>query len=159
MKKIMFTMAVALMMTGAVFAQSSNKQGEKPTQEQMAQRMTERMVSAYGLSDAQKTKLLALNKKYAGKFPMGGQRGGRRNGQGKNGNAETGVKTDAQTGATRQAMSQEERTKRRQEMQANREAYTKELKAIFTDAQYQKYTENEKNRRQQRREGSSTNKE
>ena len=44
-------------------------------------------------------------------------------------------------------------------MQANREAYTKELKAIFTDAQYQKYTENEKNRRQQRRERSSVNKE
>ena len=125
----MFTMAVALMMTGAVFAQSSNKQGEKPTQEQMAQ------------------------------LPMGGQRGGRRNGQGRNGNAGTSVKTDTQTGATRQAMSQEERTKRRQEMQANREAYTKELKAIFTDAQYQKYTENEKNRRQQRREGSSVNKE
>jgi hypothetical protein len=33
-------------------------------------------------------------------------------------------------------------------MKTNREAYNKELKAIFTDAQYQKYTENEKARMQ-----------
>lgn len=145
------TMAMALMVSVAVSAQSntkqsSNKQGERPSQEQMAQRMTEQMVSIYGLTDAQKAKVLALNKKYAGKLPMGGQRGGQRNGQSRNGNA----KTDAQTGATQQAPSSEERAKRRQEMQANREAYQKELKAILTNSQYQKYTENEKNRMQRR---------
>lgn len=142
------TMAVALMVSVAVSAQSStkqssNKQGERPSQEQMAQRMTEQMVSTYGLTDAQKAKVLELNKKYAGKLPMRGQRGGQRHGQGRNGN----VKTDAQTGATQQAPSSEERAKRRQEMQANREAYQKELKAIFTDSQYQKYTENRMQRR------------
>ncbi len=139
MKKIMMTLAVALMLSGAVFAQRSNKNGERPTQEQIAQRMTERMASTYGLTDAQKTKVLALNKKYAGKLPMGGFRGGR----GARGSQQT-----AQTGATQQAPSSEEQQKRRQEMKANREAYQKELKAIFTDAQYQKYTENEKNRKQ-----------
>ena len=143
MKKIMMTLAVALMLSGAAFAQRSNKNGERPTQEQIAQRMTERMASTYGLTDAQKTKVLALNKKYAGKLPMGGFRGGR----GARGSQQT-AKTDAQTGATQQAPSSEERAKRRQETKANREAYQKELKAIFTDAQYQKYTENEKNRKQ-----------
>lgn len=152
MKKIMMTLAVALMMSGAAFAQSDNqsccnaqsgnKQGQRPSQEQMAQRMTEQMVSTYGLTDAQKTKLLALNKKYAGKVPMGGPRGGRGPKPGSN----NGTKVDGQTGATYQAPSSEEMTKRRQEMKANREAYNKELKAIFTDVQYQKYTENEKAR-------------
>lgn len=146
MKKIMMTLAVALMLSGAAFAQRSNKNGERPTQEQIAQRMTERMASTYGLTDAQKTKVLALNKKYAGKLPMGGFRGFR-GGRGARGSQQT-AKTDAQTGATQQAPSSEERAKRRQEMKANREAYQKELKAIFTDAQYQKYTENEKNRMQ-----------
>lgn len=143
MKKIMMTLAVALMLSGAAFAQRSNKNGERPTQEQIAQRMTERMASTYGLTDAQKTKVLALNKKYAGKLPMGGFRGFR----GARGSQQT-AKTDAQTGATQQAPSSEEQQKRRQEMKANREAYQKELKSIFTDAQYQKYTENEKNRKQ-----------
>jgi hypothetical protein len=153
MKKIMMTMAVALMMSGAAFAQSDNlqsgnKQGQRPTEEQMAQRMTEQMVSTYGLTDAQKTKVLALNKKYAGKIPMGGPRGGKGPGRGPKHGSNASTKVDAQTGATQQAPSSEERTKRRQEMKTNREAYNKELKAIFTDAQYQKYTENEKNRKQ-----------
>lgn len=151
MKKIMMTMAVALMMSAAAFAQSDNqqsgnKQGQRPTQEQMAQRMTERMVSTYGLTDAQKTKLLALNKKYAGKIPMGGPRGGKGPGKGPKPGSNTNAKIDGQTGATQQAPSSEEMEKRRQEMKANREAYNKELKAIFTDVQYQKYTENEKAR-------------
>lgn len=151
MKKIMMTMAVALMMSGAAFAQSDNqqsgnKQGQRPTQEQMAQRMTERMVSTYGLTDAQKTKLLALNKKYAGKIPMGGPRSGKGHGPGMG--QKSGAKVDGQTGATQQVPSSEERTKRRQEMKTNREAYNKELKAIFTDSQYKKYTENEQSREQ-----------
>ena len=156
-------MAVALMVSVAVSAlsstkQNSNKQGERPSHEQMAQRMTEQMVSTYGLTDTQKAKVLALNKKYAGKIPMGGQRDGQRNGQGRNGSTKTGARTDARTGATQQAGSSEEWAKRRQEMQANREAYQKELKEIFTDSQYQKYTENEKSRMQQRG-ARSTNKE
>ena len=150
------TLAVALMMSGAAFAQSDNqsccnaqsgnKQGQRPSQEQMAQRMTERMVSTYGLTDAQKTKLLALNKKYAGKIPMGGPRGGKGHGPGMG--QKSGAKVDGQTGATQQVPSSEERTKRRQEMKTNREAYNKELKAIFTDSQYKKYTENEQSREQ-----------
>jgi hypothetical protein len=158
MKKIMMTMAVALMMSAAAFAQSDNqsccnaqsgnKQGQRPSQEQMAQRMTEQMVSTYGLTDAQKTKLLALNKKYAGKVPLGGPRGGKGPGRGPKPGSNNGTKVDGQTGATYQAPPSEEMTKRRQEMKTNREAYNKELKAIFTDAQYQKYTENEKARMQ-----------
>lgn len=177
MKKIMMTMAVALMMSGTAFAQSDNqqccnsqsdnqqccnaqscnKQGQRPTQEQMAQHMTEQMVSTYGLSDAQKTKVLALNKKYAGKIPMGGPRGGKGPGRGQGKGTKSSAKVDGQTGATQQAPSSEEMTKRRQEMKTNREAYNKELKAILTDAQYKKYTENE-NSREQRHQTRATSK-
>ena len=149
MKKIMMTLAVALMMSGAAFAQSDNKQqGQRPSGEQMAQRMTEQMVSTYGLTDAQKTKLLALNKKYAGKIPMGGPRGGKGPGKGPKPGSNTNAKIDGQTGATQQAPSSEEMTKRRKEMQTNREAYNKELKKILSDSQYKKYTENEQSRMQ-----------
>lgn len=101
-----------------------------------------------GAKRFQKTKLLALNKKYAGKIPMGGPRGGKGPGKGPKPGSNTNAKVDGQTGATQQVPSSEERTKRRQEMKANREAYNKELKAIFTDVQYQKYTENEQSREQ-----------
>lgn len=165
MKKIMLTltktmmMAVALMVSVAASAQSNDKQcceqqghekNGRPTQEQMAQRMTERMVSTYGLTDAQKAKVLELNKKYASKFAMGGPRGGKKNSKGECCDGKAGVKKCEQACEAQQAPSSEERAKRHQEMQANREAYRKELKAILTDEQYQKYTENEKNRMQQR---------
>ena len=147
------TLAVALMMSGAAFAQSDNqqdgnKQGQRPTEEQMAQRMTEQMVSTYGLTDAQKTKVLALNKKYAGKIPLGGPRGGKGPGKGPRPGSSTGAKVDGQTGATQQAPSSEEMAKRRKEMQTNQASYKKELKAILSEAQYKKYTENENSREQ-----------
>lgn len=165
MKKIMLTltktmmMAVALMVSVAASAQSNDKQcceqqghekNGRPTQEQMAQRMTERMVSTYGLTDAQKAKVLELNKKYASKFAMGGPRGGKKNSKGECCDGKAGVKKCEQACEAQQAPSSEVRAKRHQEMQANREAYRRELKAILTDEQYQKYTENEKNRMQQR---------
>lgn len=135
MKAKIWALAAMLMISASTFAQGENRERKAPpTKEEMAQRMTNRMVSQYGLDDTQKTALLKLNQEWAGKMPQG-FRGGRPN--------------RAQGDSARtQRPSREEMEKRGAEMRANREAYNAELKKILTDKQYKKYTDDQKNRRQ-----------
>lgn len=153
MKKIFFAFALvsAMLLTMATptFAQDDVQQRRRPDPAQMAERMTEQMVSRYGLDDTQKASLLALNKEYAGKMPM---MGGRPGGPGMRGPRGGGpgmrpdsTKTDMQQ---RQRPSKEEMEKMRKEMDANREAYNAGVKKIMTDDQYKKYTEDQANMRQ-----------
>lgn len=142
MKKMILTMAVALMISGSVFAQSENaKRQTPPSKEQIAERMTEGMVKHYGLNDTQKTALLKLNKEYAEKMPMrmgrpGGPRGQRPSGE--------GFRPDSTQ--QRQRPSKEEMDKRMEEMKKVRDAYDSELKKILTDDQYKQYQTDQKNR-------------
>lgn len=148
MKNFILVAAIAFAMSASASAQSNNKGQQKKllTSTEMIQRHTDRQVKEYGLDDNQAKKLLELNTKYGDKLPGMG-RPPRRNGPRRNGAA---AQVDGTTGATAQHPqpnkdgNTENREKRRKEMQANREAYNKELKNIMTDAQYEKYTENEK---------------
>lgn len=138
MKKILMTLVAAMMMASTAFAQEDNTvRGTKPSTDEMAQRMTEKMVQKYGLNDTQKAKLLELNKNFASKMPrLGFHRGGPRHGR--NGEAGDSIRKNRP--------SSEQMTARRQEMQQTREEYNTQLKGIMTDEQYSKYTADEKNR-------------
>lgn len=146
------TMVMALVMTGAAFAQQDNGNGNgqrrRPNTEQMAQQMTEQMVNRYGLDDTQKASLLELNKKYAGKMPMmGGPRGGRPGGRpGMRGGQPGGPRPDS-TMTQRQRPSKEEMEKRMKEMQATQQAYNAEVQKIMTKKQYKQFTEDQEKMR------------
>ena len=155
MKKMMMTMVATLMLTATVQAQDNNGQRppRKMDKQEMAKMRTERMTQDLSLTADQQAKLLDLNTKYADKLPMRGPRGPRGEHQG---GPRPEKKVDGQTGATPQPGQMEKRERpnreqmeaRRKEMQANREAYNGELKAILTPEQYEKYEAAEKQRMQ-----------
>lgn len=73
MKKIMMTMAAALIMTSAAMAQNENKDNTtKLSRTERIQKRTDATVKRYNLNEEQAKKLLELNTKYDGK--MGSQR-------------------------------------------------------------------------------------
>lgn len=148
MKKVILLFAIMLTVSAACNAQESESKRKMPSPEQMAQRMTDRMASQYGLNDSQKTALLELNKKYGATMPRPHRGGPRGRGAGQ---------TDGQTGASQQVArpSKEEMSKRREEMNKNMETYNSEIKKIFTDEQYKKYTSDQQNRRQKGQRGGS----
>ncbi len=131
MKKILMTMVALLSMT-VVMAQDSDKKERRAPKQMTAEQMTERMTKDLTLNDDQKTKVLALNKKY--KDVLGGQRmGGPR-----------GKRPDANTGATegqrpeRPQMTDEQKAQMKKNME-QRKAYDNELKSILSADQYKKY--------------------
>jgi len=136
MKKIALTMIALLTMTVAVA--QDNENGERKAPRQMTpEMMTERMAKDLSLTDAQKTKVLALNKEYQEIFK--GPRMGRPR--------PPKPQADAETAATQQQRPQRpERPQltdeQKAQMKANmekRDGYNKKLKEILTDEQYQKY--------------------
>lgn len=145
MKKIALTMMALLTMMTAVAQKDDNnarKAPKKPTAEEMTNRMTEQL----GLTDKQKSKVLALNKEYAD--VLGGPGMGR---------PHMGPRPDGNTGATEQAPEKKERPqmtdaqkkerpqltdaqkKEMEQKMAKRKEYDGKLKKILTDEQMQKY--------------------
>lgn len=154
MKRVVFTMMAALMISASAAAQGNENGGKHPRfdRAEMVKHQTERMVKEYGLSEAQGEKLLALNEKYAGKIRMGGF-GGPRVGQD---GERPERRIDGQSGASpqqnqsqtekRERPTREQMEARMKEVQANREAYRAELREIMSDEQYSLYELNEKKR-------------
>ena len=151
MKKVILTMVALLSMT-AMQAQTSDNNERKAPKKPTPEEMTNRMVKDLGLTDAQKDKVLKLNKQYEDVLGMPAMRGPRP--QKPEGMGEGGDKPDAQTGATPQRPERPEgfggqRPQRpelteaqRAEMQkrhAQREEYNTKLKDILTDDQYKSY--------------------
>lgn len=69
MKKIMMTMAAALIMTSAAMAQNENKDNTtKLSRTERIQKRTDATVKRYNLNEEQAKKLLELNTKYDGKM-------------------------------------------------------------------------------------------
>ena len=120
MKKMMFTLAAALMMSAAAFAQG-NGGGQRPQmdRDQMIKMRTDRTVERYKLNEEQAKQLLELNTKYADTQAFGSRRGGGRMGGGRRGGKQ-----------------REESTK----------AYNAELEKILTPEQYKQYQEDQQNR-------------
>lgn len=147
MKKMLFTMAAAFMMSAAAFAQG-NGGGQRPQmdREQMIKMRTDRTVEQYKLNEEQAKQLLELNTKYADTMMMG--LGGRGRGQG-------GPRMRGQGGGFGQGGGQmpeltPEQQAQRDEMRKQREestkAYNAELEKILTPEQYKQYQEDQQNR-------------
>ncbi len=135
MKKFLMTMVALLSMT-VVMAQDSDKKERKAPKQMTAEQMTERMTKDLTLNDAQKTKVLALNKKYKDVIGGPGMKGPR------------GTRPDANTGATegqqeRPQMTDAQKTEMKKNME-QRKAYEKELKSILSADQYKKYESSQK---------------
>ena len=101
----------------------------------MIQERTDRMAEKYGLDEAQKAKLLELNKTYSLRI-------GRPEGR--------------QHERMRQKPALDEKKKlefeaRMKEMQARREAYEEALKGILTEDQYKAYQKDQEHRKGRRR--------
>lgn len=154
MKKYMFTMIAALLMSSAAFAQNDKKEckcGDQKDKKEMVQHRTDKMVKKYALDEKQAAQLLELNTKYAGKMEPRGHRphpGGK-------GGKKVEKKTDAETGATAQQpqerkrpeITEEQKAKfeaMRKEAEATRKAYDAELEKILTADQFQQYQADQK---------------
>lgn len=154
MKKILMTMVALLTMTAAVAQQSDNKAERKAPKKPTPQEMTDRMASDLKLTDAQKAKVLSLNKEYEGVLGGPGMRGQRpdkgdfKKGDKKKGEFKKGdKKTDANTEATAQQGKRDGKRPeltdaQKQEMKqhmAKRQEYEGKLKEILSDDQYKSY--------------------
>lgn len=156
MKKLMLTLAAAMMVFTAATAQKMDKA-------EMAKKHTEAMAKKYNLTEKQQKKLLELNKKYAdqpGVFGMPPQ-GGPKQGQGNFGNNRKDQqrppkgdwnkdndrqKVDGQTGATNQQRPKMDDS-RRQEMEKAQKAYKNKLKSILSSDQMKQYENDQNSRR------------
>ena len=168
MKKVLFSMAAAILMCTSASAQTDNAKVDNAPQErpqvdqtEMIKERTENTAKQYGLTEEQTKQLLELNTKYADKMPMGfGRRGGGRRGGprpgfggGPQGGPQGGFGGGPQGGfggGQMPQMSEEQRAQmqeRMKQMQENMEAYDAELEKIFTPEQFKAYKEDqEKNR-------------
>lgn len=155
MKKTLFVIAAALLLSICAFAQENRRQGfERPDEATMLKMRTDRMARELGLDEAQTAKLLELNQKYPNTMmgPRMGEQG--RPGMGRppregmndqNATEENAPKKDRKARKAEEKKAQEAQIK---EMEAAMEAYENELKGILTEDQYKTYQEN-KNRRMQ----------
>ncbi len=145
MKKIVLTMVALLSMT-VMQAQNNEKceckkemKERKAPKQMTAEERTDMMAKQLSLTDAQKTKVLALNKEYQDvlKGPeMGGPRPQK-------------PEADAETGATEQQRPErpeltDEQKAEMKQMKAKHEEYDKKLKKILNDDQYKKYEKMQK---------------
>ena len=143
MKRIMMALVAAIAIGTTAVAQTDQPLRDKPDKAEMAKHRTEQMVEKYGLDDAQQSKLLALNTKYADN--MGPMMGGRRH-QGPR--PEGGMRQGGDQHRMPE-MTEEQRAKmeqHRKERQAAMEAYDKELQDILTADQFKQYKEDMKRR-------------
>ena len=153
MKKMMFTMAAAMMFSISAFAQMGGapQQLSPEQQKEMIQQRTDETVKQYSLNEDQAKQLLDLNTKYADKMPMGfGRMGGRRGGGAPQGGFGGGAPQGGFGGGQMPQMTEEQRARMeemRKQMTETREAYNKELEKILTPEQYKKYQEDQQNRR------------
>ena len=140
MKKTILIMTALLSMNVAFAQQSDDKSERKAPKKPTPEQMTERMSKELNLNDAQKAKVLELNKEYENVLAVPGMRGPR------------GHRPDANTGATEQVKDKKQNGERpalpqltdaqKQQMKqhmAKREEYNTKLKSILTDDQYKNY--------------------
>ncbi len=113
MKRLAMLVLSALLVSSVMFAQ----QRQRPSADDMAKRQTEQMVSNLSLNDDQKSKVEAINLKYA-----------------------------QQQQAAFQS-SNDDRQARMDEMKKMQEAKDTELKGILTSDQYTKYQQNQQERK------------
>ena len=152
MKKVIFTMMTALLVSTSAIAQEE-KNDQRPQRKfdktEMIKHRTDETVSRYKLSDKQAKQLLELNTKYADKMgPRGPHRHGHRPGAGR----PQMPPKDMQGQRPEPPKDGDKMKERRQEMEATMKAYDAELQKIMTSDQYKSYQEDQKKFREKRRE-------
>ena len=150
-KTIIITMAA--LMLGIVANAQGNRgswqdrpQRERPDEATMIQERTDRMAEKYGLDEAQKAKLLELNKTYSLRIVRPDDRR----------DTTKFRKEGRKQERMRQKPALDEKKKlefeaRMKEMQARREAYEEALKGILTEDQYKAYQKDQEHRKGRRR--------
>lgn len=173
MKRIVMTLAAAVLMGSVAVAQDSEKKGQREGRKfdktEMIKHRTDEVVKKYGLNDQQAARLLDLNTQYADKMgpgPRGGHRGGRpgMGGPGHHGkdslkarhaHPETDGTTqaspqqprDGQKPGKRPELTEEQKAKfeaQRKEREAAMQAYDAELQKIMTADQFKQYQADQK---------------
>ena len=153
MKKFLISMVAMMTIASAAMAQDTTgkqRPAGRPDKEQMAQMQTERMAQNLELNEAQKAKLLDLNKEYADVFQF--MRPPHRNG----GHHPQAMKPGTEQQARPQAPQGENKMQRGEgrhrpdeaqmkKMHERREKYEAELAKILTPEQLNKYQEQKKN--------------
>ncbi|MBR1556638.1 MAG: DUF4890 domain-containing protein [Prevotella sp.] len=152
MKKVIFTMMAALLVSTSAIAQEE-KNDQRPQRKfdktEMIKHRTDETVSRYKLSDKQAKQLLELNTKYADKMgPRGHHRHGHRPGAGR----PQMPPKDMKGQRPEPPKDGDKMKERRQEMEATMKAYDAELQKIMTSDQYKSYQEDQKKFREKRRE-------
>ena len=148
MKKIIMTMAAAIMISASVTAQDNKQDGQKPERKydktEMVKKRTDDAVKRYGLNDKQAKQLLDLNTKYADKM-RGPHRGPHHHGGMRpphDGKMDQGK--DNSNRPERPKMTEEQKAQMEKDMKQQGEtmkAYDAELQKILTSEQYKKYKE------------------
>lgn len=138
--------AAAMMIGSAAMAQNNDSTKVKRTDKaEMVKKRTEMLSRQYGLNEEQTQKLLELNTKYADSLRTGMQpRGDRRmNALRRTGGGNMRAMPDS-TGNRIKKVQGDRRMpsgQNRQKMAETRNNYNLQLKAIMTEEQYQKYSE------------------
>jgi Spy/CpxP family protein refolding chaperone len=149
MKKMVLSLAVAIVTTMGALAQETAQQGQQQQRrqmnpEEMVQRRTDATVKKYQLNEEQAQKLLELNKKYASQMPgmrRGGPRGnGGRGQQGaREGRRSHGERPSAMVQRPDSLHQGRPQMQPNEEMRKAMEAYDTELQQIMTPEQYKAY--------------------
>lgn len=156
MKRISLLMVALLMIGGLAMAQGQRKgDGKKMDPKVRAERMTERMVKDYSLTDTQKKQLLEVNLamvEKTGNRPEG-MKSGMKQGKKDKCTQETDSCCSKKEGKKAPKMAKEDREKMRSEAKASREAYNGQLQKIMTKEQYDAYAQKQAERQQKMKEG------
>ena len=151
MKKMILTLVALLSMTVAQ-AQDNNKSDKceckkemrrgKERKQMTPEEMTDRMAKDLSLTDAQKSKVLALNKEYQDVL---GKRPHMKRPQKPQVDGESGA-TEQQDRPQRPQLTDAQKAEMKQQ-KAKREEYAAKLKKILNDDQYEKYEKMQKHHR------------
>lgn len=161
MKKMVFSLALAIMTTMGAMAQESQQGGAQQRRqfnpEEMVQRRTDATVKKYQLNEEQAQKLLELNKKYASQMRgmrRGGFRGEAGRGKGDGPRRERGSRPAGRPQRPDSLMQAEHRMMQPgEQMRKSMEAYDNELQQILTPEQYKAYKEDQQKRQQRAGQG------
>ncbi len=138
MKKVIVIALSALVLCAGANAQEHRQDHKHPDHATMIQERTDHMAEKYGLDEAQKTKLLELNKEFSSKMGHGKMEHGKK-GRGKMRRPELSESQKKEMEARKQAMD------------ANRAAYEEGLKSILTEEQFLSYKKDLESREHRRR--------
>lgn len=142
MKKMVFAIMAAMLVSTSAFAQEESKKDERPEHKfnktEMIKHRTDETVSRYKLTDKQAKQLLELNTKYADKMQPRGPRGHHHPGHRGEGRPPMPPK-DMKGKRPEPPKDDAKMQEHRKEMEATMKAYDAELQKIMTADQFKSY--------------------